>query len=507
MSYPAKKYSDKAFNTVWRNADPNRGIKLATLYHHAIKNGWAPLKNNLISTTSLTGDKDILNGRLYARANVDRLLFIFETGDVLQFEETGWSRVPYETAYKAAIKIVDDLQNQADKLLRNDPKSETANNLLKQAKYSSTAQKLEAMIKVARSLQGMSVSLSDFDSDPWLLGVQNGILDLRQRTLLMLNPNKLVSKRTNVEFDPDASCPLFIRFLDKIQADKDVRRVLRQLAGIWLTGEPKEQKLIFFYGCGANGKTTFIELMAWLLGDYTQPIQTEMLMPQKRNSQSHSADILALKGCRLAYCNEVGEGGRLADDSVKRFTGMDSLSARAPHAKEAVVFKPSHNLVMIGNHKPTIIDMSHGMWRRLLLIPFETLVSEDEQDPNLLKKLQKEGPGILNWALTGLQDYHKNGLQIPQKVQKAINEYKSEEDIIGQWIEECCDKVASVSTLKGDLYRNYRSWAIYAGHHPLAQGRFTRRLRERGYIPDGKRKIFGLRLMNDIYQLGSIGSK
>jgi putative DNA primase/helicase len=162
-----------------------------------------------------------------------------------------------------------------------------------------------------------------------------------------------VSKRTNVAFDPSASCPTFDRFLAHVQPEDGSRRLLQQLAGICLHGKPLIQKLIFMHGCGANGKSTFMEVLAWVLGDYAAAIATETLMTTKRDPSAASPDLMRLKGARLAFCNETGEGRHLDSTAVKQMTGFDTLTAR-PLYGAPVQFAPSHKLVMTGNHRPIV---------------------------------------------------------------------------------------------------------------------------------------------------------
>jgi putative DNA primase/helicase len=495
MTHTADMYDEPVFDKLWNSiADkPDDGIGLGTLFHHAQEEGWT---DPVVVANATQDTKDILNGRLFAQANVNRLLFIYETNDLLVFSPTeGWLHAPIGEADRAAKAVVASIASKAADLIKQDPDCSKANKLLKHAQYSSTAQRIEAMIKLTKSEPGMSARLSDFDVDQWVLGVQNGVLDLQKGVLVPVAPTTLVSKRANIIFDPKATCPLFDQFLATVQPDPDVRRLLCQLVGVWLTGSSNLQKLIFFYGLGANGKTTFIELMAWLLGDYSNRVATEMLMQHQRSPQGPSPDIVDLKGRRLIYCNEVEEGRHLADAKVKEMTGGDTLSGRTPYAKAAVTFQPSHNLVMVGNHMPEVRDTSHGMWRRMLLIHFNQVISANAQDPNLLDKLKSEGPGILNWALSGLRDYQKNGLRIPMVISAATDAYRSDQDIIGEWIIDDCNVVAGSLTAKRLIYDAYRKWAIAHGHKPLAQSRLTRRLSERGHPQDGgKRNITGLSL-------------
>lgn len=495
VTAPAQKYDPAEFDKLWQSASATGRVTLGTLFHHAQQAGWS----SPVSVAPPAQEvRDLRNAKAFADANRGQLLFVHETGDVLQFGPYGWETAAVEAAGRAAKEIVAAFAREASQLASQDPTGSAAKDLLAHVNFSSTAQRIDAMITLAKSEPGMSVRLAGFDADPWLLGVKNGVLNLKTLHMEKVRPDLLVSKRTNVSFDSQATCPLFDWFLETIQPDADTRRLLQQLCGIFLTGEPHIQKLIFFYGLGANGKSTFIELVHWLLGDYAKRIQTELLMQHQRSPQGPSPDIVALKGRRLVYCNEIEEGRRLAEARVKELTGGDTLSGRTPYAKEEITFQPSHNLVMVGNHAPEVRDMSHGMWRRMLLIPFDQVIAADQQDAQLSKKLRGEGDGVLNWALAGLADYLKNGLVIPAEVQRATDAYKTDQDILAEWMSDHCEVVATAVTPKVDIYAAYRNWAVAHGHQPMSQTKVTRRLRECHYPQDaGRRNIMGLELNDD----------
>jgi putative DNA primase/helicase len=359
----------------------------------------------------------------------------------------------------------------------------------------SRAQNLRAMIEMAKSETGMTGCLSDFDDHPWLLGVSNGVLDLRSGALLPTSPDVLVSKRCNVAFDPAAKCPRFVQFLKEVQPEKDMAGLLLRLMGYCLTGDVGAQVFAFLYGQGANGKSVFIELMAWLLGDYARKIQTDMLMQHQRNPQGPSPDIVALKGARLAFANETEEGRRLAEARVKDLTGGDTLTGRLPYGKADITFRPTHKLFIVGNHKPDIADISFGMWRRVALIPFDQTIPEERRESGLLDVLKLEGAGILNLALLGLQDFRRGGLSMPKKIREATAAYRDEQDILAEWVGEDCDMGSGCTAPKNALYNDYRLWAERNGHRPLSQSKLTRRLNDRGYrLAADKRTVVGLSL-------------
>ena len=486
------RYSDEGFQAVWNSFDSSRGITEATLYYQAKQAGWVPPNK----AQQDLDEGDILNGRLYASAYRDKVLFIYENGNVLMFDsESGWVHASPFEAERLAKVIVDQLMMEANQMVAADPDSGIAKRKLAHARKSSMEPRINAMIGMAKSELGMTVRLSEFDRDNYLIGLTNGILDIRKRQLLPITPQILVSMRTNVAYVEGSKCPLWIKFLNKVQPDKAVQRLLQQLVGAFLTGDVGIQKLIIFYGLGANGKSTFIELLSFLLGDYSQKIQTEMLMEHKKSPQGPSPDLVSLKGRRLVFCNEVPESGRLDAARARDLSGGDTITGRAPYAKEAITFQPTHKLVMVGNHRPEISDTVEGMWRRVLLISFDVMIPVHERDPNLLVKLKAEGSGILNWAIAGFNDLQRNGLLIPKCITAAVDAYKDEEDLLGEWLTDHCDLAPSNTQKIYECYIAYKGWAQHRGNMPLAQGRLNKRLKSRGIQLDkGRRNYIGLKL-------------
>jgi P4 family phage/plasmid primase-like protien len=259
---------------------------------------------------------------------------------------------------------------------------------------------------------------------------------------------------------------------------------------------------------GRNGKTTFIELIAWVLGDYAHKIPTEMLMTQQRNSQGPSPDIVLLKGVRFAWANETEEGKRLDEARVKDLTGGDTLTGRAPHAKTFIQFQPTHKLTIVGNYKAEVRDNSTGMWRRMILVPFGVTITEANRDPHLCDTLKAEAPGIFNWMLRGFLDYKTNGLNVAQAIRAATAAYRTEQDLIGEWIAENCVTGAGMQEDKHSLYFDYSAWAQANGLIPVSQKRLTRQLGSRGYRLDpGKRLILGIALKHSVSRMtGRSGS-
>lgn len=494
-SMRGQKFELDAFADVVRDFDSDAGTGFGTLVHIAKQNGW--IDRSLIDGEEFTGNGgDVKSGQIFAERFRNELLHIHEINEWLRFDsERGWLAAPPGEADRAAKEVLEMMRNCAAERYKLAPDAPITKRQMAHVARTSNAQHLRAMVEMAKSEPGMTAQLRDFDADPMLLGVANGVLDLKTHALLSVSPDVLVSKRCNVAYDSNAECPRFEQFMQEVQPDSDVRTFLQRWVGYCMTGCTDEQKFIFLHGQGANGKSVFIELIAWLLGDYAHKIQTEILMHHQRSSQGPSPDIVALKGKRFIYANETEEGRRLADARIKELTGGDTLNARAPYGKADITFRPTCKLIIAGNHKLEISDASNGMWRRVMLILFAQSIAPSRRDPKLLERLKGEGAGILNWALRGLKEWQRNGLQVPAAIEASTTAYRDEQDIIGEWITDRCQTGTGCREAKGVLYANYTSWAIENGHRPLAQVRLTRRLTERGYraAPD-KRTVTGIAL-------------
>lgn len=491
----AEKYSDDAFDKLWHSLKPDGGITLGTLYHMAKEVSWQPSPRADVAASSDDDSGDVLNGRLFAQHHRGTLLRVNETGDIVVFDEhDGWRLASDQqtAALRAARQTLPTILAEVQRALAAGD-AEKAQQLRTHHKRSQTAPRLEAMAKLGWTHESMTVGASRLDAEPDVLGVQNGVLDLRKACLRSHSRDMLVTKRAGVAFDKAAKAPTFSRFLDDIQLDAEVRRFVQQIAGLMLWGRPGEHRLFFLYGTGANGKSTLVENLSYVLGEYATHIPAESLMRQDRSSSNATPDTMKLMGARGAFASEVREG-RLDEERVKQWTGGDTITARPLYGK-FIHFPPSHTFIMTGNHQPAIHDTSVGIWRRILLIGFNQHIPEARRDPRLPEKLRAEGSGILNWMLRGLADYWANGLVVPASVRAATAAYQSDEDIIGQWISEKCNVGPNLSCTTDKAYFSYKFWCENAGMRAATRHTFTRRLAERGHIRvKGGREYLGIEL-------------
>jgi putative DNA primase/helicase len=357
------------------------------------------------------------------------------------------------------------------------------------------------MIKMAKTEDGMSVSFDRLDSDHYLLGVQNGVLDLKKKELIELTPDCYVVKRAGVAFEPEADAPRFKKFLEEILPDPELREFLMRLLGYLMTGSVREHKWFFFYGEGRNGKGVVARILMKLLGEYAQKIETHILMqgaPKAQNAAS--PEILSLQGKRFLSGNETREGQAWDDARIKDMTGGDPQSGRFNHQNNYVQFDPTYKIVVAGNNFPMARDSSKGFWDRIVVFPFNKNLTPEEIDGDLEENhLNYELSGIFNLLLDGLEDYLKNGLKVPKTLLDATNKYKDESDLIKQFVRDCCIKDPESKVKVKEVYPEYREWAAENGLAPLAQPRFSRALVKQHGITKGRdqRSFIGIKVPND----------
>lgn len=391
-----------------------------------------------------------------------------------------WQRDDVGTVKRVARVAVRAIYSEAQFAANED----TAKKIGKWAVTSQSQQHLKAMIDLAESEPEIITTPDQFDRDVMLFNVQNGTLDLRTGELRPHNPADMITKIAGAEFDPDATCPIWLGFLDRIMAGKrSLIGFLQRGSGYTLTGDTSEQVLFFDYGTGANGKSVLHETVRAVLGDYGQAAEFSTFL--MRQSDSIRNDIARLAGARFVSAIEAGEGRRLSEVLVKSLTGSDTVTARFLQ-REFFEFRPRFKLWLAANHKPVIRGTDYAIWRRIRLIPFVVTIPEDERDPHLADKLRGELPGILAWAVQGCLDWQREGLGTPDEVRQATEAYRSEMDTLAAFLDECCVIAGGAKVAASELYTAYKSWCDQNGEHAENQRGLKQRLIERGYRQERK---------------------
>ncbi|UCE62338.1 MAG: primase C-terminal domain-containing protein [Phycisphaerales bacterium] len=347
------------------------------------------------------------------------------------------------------------------------------------------ANSVRGILKQAESESALRVSTDKLDQKNYLFNCLNGTFDLGTHTFRKHRQSDLLTKCADVVYDPEATAPRWLRFLQEILGgDDSLIAFMQRTIGYTLTGETGEQCLFLLHGCGANGKSTLLGVLQAMLGDYATQASAETFMAKRGDIVRN--DIARLAGVRCVAAIESEEGRRLAESLVKQLTGQDRIVARFLF-REHFEFSPEFKLYLAANHKPTIRGQDLAIWRRIRLVPFDVVIPEDQRDPRLPETLKGELPGILNWAIEGCRAWQDGGLAAPDVVKAATGEYKNEQDIVAQFIADACEVASHVKTSSKALYDTYRQWA---GERPMSRTAFGRRLTDRGF---SKGKVTGQR--------------
>jgi len=378
-----------------------------------------------------------------------------------------WERDDTEEVYRRVKKTIRGLYAKAGGI------DDTAKRrrLLDFAMACERSNKLDGIMKIARSESGIPIRVGELDRDPWKLNVENGTIDLRTGKLNSHDPTNLITKLAPVEFDPSAECPVWTAFLDRIfGGDPSMIAFVRRAVGSALVGVIREHVLHVLHGSGANGKSTLIECILGMMGDYAGSAAPALLL-SSRNDR-HPTERADLLGKRFVATVETGADRRLNEELVKQLTGGDRIKGRFMH-KDFFEFAPTHKLLLATNHKPEIRGTDHAIWRRVYLWPFSVIIPDDEQDGKLKEKLREEWPGILLWCVEGCLEWQQHGLSAPQPVLAASAEYRIESDVIAQFLEECCTLDPDLEAPGGKLYTLYAAWCKANGHRAMNNRRFS----------------------------------
>jgi len=340
---------------------------------------------------------------------------------------------------------------------------------------------------VGRGLRG-----DEWDRAPWLLPCINGVVDLKTGEHRPGSPDDYIKTVCPTEWRGiDDPCDLWRHiFLNQVfWDDQELIDYVQRLFGYAISGTAVEHVLPILWGGGGNGKGTLLEALNYVIGDLSYKTESELLLEQKsaKASGAPNSGVLALRGKRLVFASESDDGRRLNASRVKELTGGDTLNARGLYARHHVEFRPSHTLMLITNHKPQAAANDFALWRRIHLIPFNrTFVlnpktrNECKIDKHLPEKLKAEASGILAWMVRGCIEWQRHGLNPPESVLAATEEYRLEEDVIGSFINDRCDTSKEIAQVRsGLLYNEYKDWADENGHFPMSMTRFGKDMKRR----------------------------
>lgn len=399
-----------------------------------------------------------------------------------------WSVDNLGVILRMADKCVEAMKAEAKLYLQADEESggDMAKAFEKHMKSSRSNKSKKAMLnEIEHHLPILPIQM---DRYKMALNTPSGIINLKNGDVKAHNPEYYFTKITSVDCAEAADCPRWLAFLDDIFAgDKDLIRYIQKAVGYSLTGSTAEQCAFFLYGTGRNGKSTFIDVIRDVFGDYAANIQPETIMVKSSQSNAINSDIARLKGARLVTSVEPNEGVRLNEGLLKQLTGDDTVTARKLYSEE-FEFKPEFKLWMATNHKPIIRGTDTGIWRRIHMIPFDVQIPEDKVDKSLTHKLKAEMTGIFKWCIDGCLMWQREGLQMPAAVLKSVREYRREMDVISAFIEDKCTLEGTVQASM--LYAAYVSWADSNNEYCMSNTKFSTELAKRFEKVRGKNYNF-----------------
>lgn len=356
---------------------------------------------------------------------------------------------------------------------------DTREAMSKHAARSESATAIRHAIELASAHPRIAMRRERFDADHMLFATPGATYDLRTVRQHAPRREDYITRIGGVSAASRGDCPTWVSFLDRIMGgDEDMVAFLQRVIGYCLTGSTDEQCMFVLYGRGANGKSTFMNLLMHLLGDYAKQTPVETFTARREGGIPN--DLAALAGARLVSCSESQEGAALEEGVVKLATGSDPIPARFLN-REFFSYVPTFKLFMLTNHKPIIRGTDDGIWRRLRLIPFTVTIPKEQRDPLLMDKLKAEAPAILRWALDGFKAWREQGLNPPAAVVAATDDYRRDMDVLAEFLGERCAVEDGARADNGELYRSYAEWAKDNGQHPKSAKSLARALKDRGF--------------------------
>jgi putative DNA primase/helicase len=441
-----------------------------------------------------------------ARRLVDRygddLRYCTEMGVWLVWDGSRWKEDADRALERLVHTVVEEMFAEAENRQTAKAKREA---LKKWALSSESRRVLRNSIENAVAMPGVAIGVDDLDRDGHLLNVRNGTIDLKTGLLLPPDRSDRITRMVNALYDPDAPCPRWQAFLLLILPDTELRAFVQRAVGASLTGESGDRALLIPWGESGGGKTTFLETLHLLLGEYADSVESKIFLAQ-RDGGSNEYVVAGLRGKRMIYSVEPEADARLAEAFIKKATGGDRQNGRHPYGRP-FSFTPTHTLWLAANHRPVIRGTDSAIWNRVRLIPFDHPIPEAAQKPKheVLAGFHGELPGILAWAVQGAKDWYAHGLGDAAAVTRATASYREEMDTLGAWIEDCCVLGPTCWAYTSNLRSSYEQWCAENGARPLSDTQLGRHLTDRKCPPEkrnGRRTRERIALREDATQAG-----
>jgi putative DNA primase/helicase len=401
----------------------------------------------------------------FAERHAHELRYVAAWGQWLAFDGTRWHYDDTLHAFDRARAICREVALDSDK-----PATTVA-----------SAKTVAAVERLAKADRRLAATAAQWDSDGWLMTEEVGTVDLRTGITRAPDPLDYITKKTACRCAPAGTPhPLWSKFLARItNGDAELQHFLQRYVGYCCTGFTNEHVFVFAYGTGANGKSTFINTVAGIFGDYATVAMSTFIAT---NTEHHPTDLAKLNGARLVVAQETKKGRRWDEAKIKTLTGGDKITARFMR-QDFFDFTPTFKLFICGNHKPRLDSVDEAIRRRLLLAPFTVQIPLAERDLHFADKLKAEWPAILSWMVNGALEYQRIGLKPPPTVLDATDAYFRDEDTLQQWLDECTEDGGLYAfTRTTELFDSWKAWCDARNLKPGSEKALSGTLSDRGFI-------------------------
>jgi len=436
--------------------------------------------------------------RLYKHSFGGNVRFTHDTKKWYIWEGDKWC----ESEKGQILRMAQHLSDIMESCYRNWPIANENDYKVKQQvgsvlKKSKSAKAMREALSLLAAQPGIAMKEEEFDNNSYLFCVKNGVIDLKTGRLVEPKKEYNISKISPVVFNPKAKAYKWHEFLYEVcEGDEEKIRFLQKWVGYSLTADTREEKFVVILGQAGTGKTTFLEVVKHLVGEYgvSTDIST-FIAPKFVTPNSPRGDVLRLAKARFVSASEGERGQRFAVGLLKQLTGRDTMSGR-PLYGEPVDIIPRCKISLATNVLPEIDQTEQGLWRRMVIIPFVHV--PDYIDNHLREKLMEESSGILNWAIEGCILWQQEGLEIPGSIRNFTMDFQKEHDHISQFVEEQCVVQKTESVLSSEIYSRYREWCVWNEEEYVTQKTFISTLKTRYGFRSGREAVTGRKMLQGI---------
>ncbi len=413
---------------------------------------------------------DLGNGERLADRHGATLRYVEDRERWLCWSGSHWKRNEGGSVHRAAAETARSIMAEAECLSAEptfnskDKEQASLRERMQAHAYTSESKpRLDAMTALGAHIPPISCQADEFDADPWLLCTPTGVLDLRgDGNVTACAPEAMLSRCTRARFDPQAVAPVWTAFLEQIFCgDNELRDWVQRAVGLTLVGVQRDHLFLFCWGDGRNGKSTFLNAILHALGEYGVSLPPGLLIAKQ--FESHPTELADLEGARMAVGAEVPKGAAWDEVRIKSLTGGDPIRARKMR-QDFYEFPATHTFWISGNDKPRIRGTDGGIWRRVRLVPFSAKIAVEDGDLPAKLTAQPEMDGILSWCLDGMREYNAKGLGKCAAVESATACYRESEDIVGQFLTECCNLSPDLTVDKEAMRLALRKWFTDRGY-------------------------------------------